>query len=158
MLLAVAAATTIVVLVYVVNWLMTPRSAATLEPTATAGAGSAAAFGRDRWVVVSSEEGLFADVTIDRRTLTAYGTFRGVEVWAGDDELDNPCLILIEESTQQTLQAVCTPRSGDLIADVGAWPRLDHDFADELAAGTVLRFQHRGTTIDAFLIHSSGAR
>ncbi len=66
MLLAVAAGATIVALVYVVNWLMTPRSAATLEPTATAGAGSAAAFGRDRWIVVSSEEGLFADVTIDR--------------------------------------------------------------------------------------------
>ena len=137
------------VLVYGVNWLMRPRSAATLEPTAAAGAGSGGEFGRDRWVVVSSEEGLFADVTIDRRTLTPYGTFRGVEVWAADDELDNPCLILIEESSQQTLQAVCTPRSGDLIADVGAWTRLDHDFADELAAGTVLRFQHRGTTIDA---------
>jgi hypothetical protein len=73
---------------------------------------------------VSSEDALFAELTIDRRSPTPYGTFRGVEVWAAVNDLDNPCLMLIEESSQQTLQGVCAPRSGALIADVGAWPRL----------------------------------
>ena len=158
LLLAVAAGATIVTLVYGVNWLMTPRPSATLEATAAAGAAAAGEAGRDRWVVVSSEDELFADLTVDRRTLTPFGTFRGVDVWAADDELGNACLILVEQTTQRALQGVCTPRSGELIADVGAWPRLDHDFADDLVPGTVLRFQHRGTTIDAFVIPPSGAR
>ena len=158
LLLAVAAGATVVALVYGANWLMTPRPAATLMATGAAGAATPGEAGRDRWVVVSSEDELFADLTIDRRTLTPFGTFRGVEAWTADDELGNACLILIEESTQRTLQGVCTPRSGELIADVGAWPGLDHDFAEELVPGTVLRFQHQGTTIDAFVIHPSGAR
>ena len=72
--------------------------------------------------------------------------------------MNKPCLILIDQSSQQTLQGVCTPRSGSLIADVGAWPRRDQDFTDELAPGTVLRFEHRGTTIDVFVVHASGVR
>jgi hypothetical protein len=154
-LLAVSAAMTIIALVYCVDWLMTPRSAASLQPTAPPGEGGAA--GPDRWIVVSSEDDLFAELIIDQRTLTPYGSFHGVEVWAADDDLGTACLILIEETSQQTLQAVCTPRSGALIADVGAWPYFDDDFAEDLTAGTVLRFQHRGSTVDAFIIEATDA-
>ena len=107
---------------------------------------------------MSSGIDLFASLTTtDQRTLTPYGAFRGVEVWAAVDDLDNPCLFLVEEASQRTLEGVCTPHSGDLIADVDAWPRFGDDFARELAAGTVFRFQQRGTAIDAFVIQPSRA-
>jgi hypothetical protein len=147
---------TTIALVYGADWLITPRPAATLLPTAPAGVGGPG--GPDRWIVVSGNDDLFDEVIIDHRTLTPYGTFRGVEVWAAVDSLDSPCLILIEESSQDTLQGVCTPRSGDLVADVGAWPRLGDDFAQEFTAGTVFRFRQHGTTIDAFVIEASDTR
>jgi hypothetical protein len=150
LLLGIAAGVATSVLIYGAHWLTTPRPVATLHPAAAVSEGGAGTL--DRWIEVSNESDLFISLTIDQRTLTPYGTFRGVEVWSAVDELDNPCLVLVDESSQRTLEGVCTPRSGELIADVGAWPRLDDDFARGLAAGTVFRFQQRGATIDAFVI------
>ena len=155
MLLGVAAGATTIALIHGAHGLTTPRPVATLRPAAAAGEGGAG--GADRWIEVSSGIDLFASLTIDQRTLTPYGAFRGVEVWAAVDDLDNPCLVLVEEASQRTLEGVCTPHSGDLIADVDAWPRFGDDFARELAAGTVFRFQQRGTAIDAFVIEPSRA-
>ena len=155
LLLGVAAGVATFALIYGAHWLTTPRPAATLHPGTAAGEGEGGA--SERWIEVSSRNGLFFSLTIDQRTLTLYGTFHGVEVWSAVDDLDNPCLILVDESSQRTLEGVCTPRSGQLIADVGAWPRLGDDFARDLPAGTVLRFHQRGTTIEAFVIEPASA-
>lgn len=132
---------------------LAPRPAAILQ----AGARTADAAAEGRWIVFSSEEGLFMDRTVDQQTLTPYGAFHGVAVWSAVDDLDNPCLILVEESSERTLQAVCTPRSGQLIADVGVWNGGDPDIAGGLALGSVLRFQHRGATVEAWVIEAPDA-
>lgn len=149
-LLALVAGVVTAAVVCGVYWALAPRPAAILQ----AGAQTDVAPAADRWIVLSSEDGVFMDRTVDQQSLTPYGAFHGVAVWSGVDELDNPCLILIEESSDRTLQAACTPGSGELIADIGVWGG-DEDFAGDLPRGSIIRFRHLGATVEAWIIEAA---
>lgn len=87
---------------------------------------------------------------IDMSTLESYDSFQGVEPWSAVDFEGNPCLILIERSTDTAL-AECTPSEGDLTADIGAWPVMDYDITEDLPDGSIIRFHHRGNSVDAYV-------
>jgi hypothetical protein len=90
-------------------------------------------------------------IDIDLSTLESFETFHGVEPWSAVDDYDNPCLILIERSTQRLVEAQCTPPEADLMADFGTWPAYEFDIGDPLPDGSIVRFHHRGDTVEAFV-------
>jgi hypothetical protein len=90
-------------------------------------------------------------IDIDLSTLESFETFHGVEPWSAVDDYDNPCLILIERSTQRLVEAQCTPPEADLMADFGTWPAYEFDIGDTLPDGSIVRFHHRGDTVEVFV-------
>ncbi len=129
--LAAGTAAAVVGGAYAVGWLTQARPDATLERAD----GPASAVSRL--------------LGVDESSLTAYETFRGVRPWSFVDSFGNPCLFLIEHSA--LLWEECVPREGELMADIGAWPAVDPDFATGLPDGSVIRFHYRGDAVDVFV-------
>ena len=146
--LGAGAGVVVVAIGWGVAWLGEPRPTATLSSTA----GRA---DEEVLALVAEPAGWF---DIDTTRLRAYETYRGVEPWSARDEFGNPCLLLIDRAADEVLEAACTPQEVRLIADIGAWPAdvSDYAFAEGLPDGTVIRFQHRGDTVDVSLIIAPG--
>ncbi|WP_243074144.1 hypothetical protein [Microbacterium sp. SS28] len=88
---------------------------------------------------------------VDPATLTPYETFRGVEPWSGVDYYGNPCLLVIERSSQYLVGGACAPAGADVLVDVGAWRGSEVHFDDDLPIGTVIRFHLRADSVDVFV-------
>ncbi|MGI9824251.1 hypothetical protein [Agromyces sp. Marseille-Q5079] len=146
--LGAGAGVAVVAIVWGVSWLREPRPTAALASTADRA---------DEEVLALVAE-YIPLLDIDTTTLASYETYRGVEPWSARDEFDNPCLVLIDRSADAVLEAACTPEEGQLIADIAAWPASGpaFAFAEGLPDGSIIRFRHRGDTVDAFLIIAPG--
>ncbi|MGI9824252.1 hypothetical protein [Agromyces sp. Marseille-Q5079] len=84
---------------------------------------------------------------IDLSTLSAYGTFRGFEIWSAMNAFEAPCLIAFHRATDDIVARSCVPAGTDLFVDAG-WPGL--------APGEQLRFLLRNDTVEAFLLRPVG--
>lgn len=136
--LIAGAAVAVLVIAYAAVWVVVPRPDATLRPVDAL---------PDSQVYRLAA---FAEVLeMDTSTLRAYETYRGVEPWSTEDRYGNPCLFVIEPSSDNLLGAVCTPPGAELYADIGAWPYSADHFAEGLPAGTVIRFHLNGNQVDA---------
>ena len=138
--MATVAGVAVLAVVYGVATLLGPRPDATLSTTG--------ATVDDLLVGLVRNSG---PIDIDLSTLESFDTFLGVEPWSAVDDYGNPCLILIERSRQRLVEAQCTPPEADLMADFGAWPAYEYDFGDRLPDGSIVRFHHRGDTVEAFV-------
>ena len=126
--------------IYAVATLVGPRPDATLAPTAAA---------PDELLIALVRNS--GPIDIDLSTLQSYETFGGIEPWYAVDDYGNPCLILIERSRERLVDAECTPAEADLVGDYGEWPAYEYDFGDGLPDGSIVRFQHRGNSVEAFV-------
>lgn len=138
--LVAGAAVAVLVIAYAVVWVVVPHPDATLRPVDAL---------PDSQVYRLLA---FAEVLeMDASTLRAYETYRGVEPWSTEDAYGNPCLFVIEPSSDNLLEATCAPPGGELYADIGAWPYWGDDFGEGLPAGTVIRFHLNGDQVDAYV-------
>jgi hypothetical protein len=130
----------VVAIMYGVATVLAPAPDATLSPTG--------ATADDLLIGLVRNSG---PIDIDLSTLESFEPFHGIEPWSAVDDYGNPCLVLIERSRERLVEAVCTPTEADLVADYGAWPASDYDFGDPLPDGSIVRFHHRGDTVEAFV-------
>jgi hypothetical protein len=137
--LITAALVVILALVYGVTRAVEDHPEATLRPTE-----NAADAGVYRMLIYAAE------LRIASSTLRSFGTYRGIETWAGEDAFGNPCFLAFDRSVDELLGAECTPPEGELITDVGVWPLWDRDFGADLPAGSVIRFVRQGDTVDVY--------
>ena len=145
--LAVGAGVTAVVILWGAMWLFGAHPDATLRLTANEADSEIA----DLLMNANALE------FIEASTLRSYEEYRGVEPWSGVDDVGNPCLLLVDRSAARVLGMACTPQEGDLIVDIGVWPSEDPDFSEGLPDGSIIRFQHDGDTVDAYLITAPAA-
>jgi hypothetical protein len=137
--LIAAAVVAILGLVYSGTRLVGDHPEATLRPT-----GSAPDTRVYGMLIYASE------LRIASSTLRSFGTYRGIETWVGEDAFGSPCLLAFDRSADELLGAECTPPGAELITDVGVWPLWDRDFGADLPDGSVIRFVHRGDTVDVY--------
>jgi len=129
----------VVAVAYGVAWLAGPHPDATLQPTN--GEADLRVVGSMTWYLRE----------VDVSTLRPYESFRGIQPWSAADSDGNPCLVLIERSTNMLLGAECTPPEGDLLADAGAWPAVRYEFGEGLPDGSIIRFHLHDGAVDAFV-------
>ncbi|MDN4610010.1 hypothetical protein [Arthrobacter burdickii] len=132
-------------LAYSLEWLIGPHSDATLHATEHEADD----------VVFLMLDVLGADV--DRSSLRGYEPYRGVEPWFSVDRQGLQCFMIIDRSGPTVDGANCVPPGVDLFADIGAWPLLGDDSMDGLPDGSIIRFHHRGDSVDVSLYPASEA-
>lgn len=132
-------------LAYAVEWIIGPHSDATLHPTEDEADD----------VVFLMLDVLGADV--DRSSLRGYEPYRGVEPWFFVDRQGLQCFMIIDRSGPTVDGANCVPPGVELFADIGAWPLLGDESMEGLPDGSIIRFQYRGDSVDAFLYPASEA-
>ena len=101
--------------------------------------------------------GWVVDLEVDTTTLRGFEGYRGLEIWAAEDVYGSPCLIVIHPSIDRPLGDECTPPNTDLFTDATVSRLQEGDFGDDLPAGSVIRFQHRGDSVDVYLFPATGA-
>ncbi|MBG6185428.1 hypothetical protein IWX65_003407 [Arthrobacter sp. CAN_A214] len=117
-----------------------PRPQATLHSTA------AEAFGEVHSRLVE-ELRLFE---IDTSTLCGFGSYRGLEIWAGANSFDSPCLVAVHLASNSLSESRCAPSGADLIMDVSSSGDGFEGF-EGLAGDGIIRFIFRGDTVDAYV-------
>ncbi|WP_022890697.1 hypothetical protein [Agromyces italicus] len=88
------------------------------------------------------------DQEIELSTLSAFGAFRGFELWSAVNAFESPCLIAYHRATDDIVARSCVPSGADLFVDTQS---------HGLGPGQRLRFQLRGDTVDAFVLRPAGA-
>ena len=137
----------VLALVYVVvGWAVGPHPVATLQ--ATSGEPDAQVNRRLDWVL---------DLRVDTTTLRGFEDYRGLEIWAAEDVYGSPCLIVIDPSIDRPLGDECTPPDADLFTDATVLRLTEGEYGEDLPAGSVIRFHHRGDTVDVYLFPANGA-
>ncbi|WP_022890696.1 hypothetical protein [Agromyces italicus] len=146
--LGVGAGLAVVAISWGMAWVGEPHPTATLASTANRG--------DEEVLALTAEPVEWYD--IDTTTLRSYEAYRGVEPWSARDAFGNPCLILIDRSADEPLEAACTPADAQLIVDIAVWraPVSDFAYAEGLADGSVVRFRHRGDSVDVSIINAPG--
>jgi hypothetical protein len=133
----------IVALWFTVAWLVGPHPDATLRPIAD---------GADDRVVSLLE---FLGAEFDPSSMRGYQTYRGFQPWFAVDRQGYQCFMLIHVASRTLDGANCVPPEVDLFADTGEWPLLGNDDIEGLPGGSVIRFHHRGDSVDVFLYPAS---
>ena len=143
--LGVGAGLAVVTVAYGIGLLVGPHPDATLYPS-----------GRDVGLPLLAEG---VDQNIDSETFESFDSFRGVEPWIAVGEFGNPCLILLDRSTQRTLATECTPPAGELRVDIGVWPSAQRSvYGAGLPDGSIIRFILRGSAVEAYVIPAPETR
>ncbi len=127
-------------LVYAVEWPVGPHPDTTLQPTSAEP--DAQVQDRLSWVI---------DLKVDTTTLRGFEDYRGLEIWAAEDRYGSPCLIVIDPSIDRPLGDECTPPDAELLTDATVSRRQEGHYGEDLPAGSVIRFHHRGDTVDVYL-------
>lgn len=127
-------------LVYAIVWVVTPHPDAILQATGHE---------PDAQLIRLLPAG--SQLKIDVSSLRSYETYRGLEPWSGVDAWGNPCLIILERTTDKLIAAECMPREAALLADAAAWPYWHDEFARGLPDASLVRFHLDGDTVEAFL-------
>ncbi|MDW4574441.1 hypothetical protein R8Z57_16810 [Microbacterium sp. M3] len=86
-------------------------------------------------------------VRIELSTLHSYGTFRGLEIWSGTDAHGSPCLMSVNRANDTLSDLRCAPVPAQLFIDISS----TGDDYDGLPRDGLIRFIHRGDTVDAFV-------
>ena len=123
--------------VALVSVVSTPRPDATLRRTA--------AEPDDQVVRLAREE--VPQLRIDGSTLRAYGSYLGLELWAGENAFGSRCLMAVERSKDLFSEVGCVPRPADLFIDVSSWG----DEFDGHPGDGIIRFFLRGDVVDAYV-------
>lgn len=133
----VAAAIVVAAMVVAVLTLSAARPDAKLRPTA--------AEADSQFLALLAEE--VPEVQFSLATLRAYENYRGLEMWTGANEFGSPCLIAVDRANDTVSEMRCAPPPAELIVDVSS---IGDDF-DGLPGQGIVRFIHRGDSIDAYL-------
>ena len=80
---------------------------------------------------------------VDLTTLSAFGRFRGFEIWSAVNAFGSTCLIAYHPATADIVARSCVPAGADLFVDTH-WPGV--------GPGERLRFLLRGDTVEAFVL------
>jgi hypothetical protein len=129
------------VIVSAVSWYAAPKPDATLQPSGAV---------VDREILSLVFAAPLAEV--DTSTLTGYEPYRGVEPWVAENAQGARCLMAMERSTDSLANVRCAPPEAELMLDLLVWAPGDaFGYMEGLANGTVIRFQLRGDSVDAFL-------
>lgn len=94
--------------------------------------------------LVASEESW---VRIEDSTLRGYGSFRGLEIWSGTDAYGSPCLMSVNRANDTLSDLRCAPAPAELFIDIAS----RGDDYDGLPGEGLIRFIHRGDTVDAYV-------
>lgn len=94
--------------------------------------------------LVASEESW---VRIEDSTLRGYGSFLGLEIWSGTDEYGSPCLMSVNRANDTLSDLRCAPAPADLFIDIASFG----DDYEGLPGEGLIRFIHRGDTVDAYV-------
>lgn len=86
-------------------------------------------------------------VRIESSTLRAYGSFLGLEIWSGTDAFGSPCLLSVNRANDTLSDLRCAPRPAELFLDISS---IGDDY-DGLPREGIIRFVHRGDTVDAYV-------
>jgi hypothetical protein len=87
---------------------------------------------------------------VDTSTLRSYEAYRGLEPWVAWNAQGSRCLMAIDGSTLWGIR--CAPPEAELMLDIGAFPpSYSGAYTDDLADGTVIRFQLHGDSVDVYL-------
>ena len=86
-------------------------------------------------------------VRIEVSTLHSYGTFRGLEIWSGTDAHGSACLMSVNRANDTLSDLRCAPAPAQLFIDISS---IGDDY-DGLPREGLIRFMHRGDTVDAFV-------
>lgn len=132
-------------LAYTVGWFLGPRPDAVLHQSAGGG---------DE-VVFSMLDFLGADV--DRSSIRGYEPYRGVEPWFAVDRQGLQCFMIIDRSGPMVDGANCVPPGVGLFADIGTLHLSREDPGASLPDGSIIRFHHRGDSVDVFVYPASKA-
>jgi len=87
---------------------------------------------------------------IDASTLRAYGSYLGLEIWFGTDAFDSPCLVAVHRASDSLSDGRCAPPPAELFMDVSSSGDGFEGF-DGIAGDGIIRFIHRGDTVDAYV-------
>ncbi len=119
--------------------LSAPRPDATLHATADHA-------GDDLIRMVTGE---VIDLEIDSSTLTSYGSYLGLEIWSVVNAFGSPCLLAVYRGSILS-EVRCAPPAAALIMDVSSSGDGFEGF-DGVAGVGIIRFIHRGETVDAYV-------
>jgi hypothetical protein len=133
----VAAAIVVAAMVLAVFPVSAPRPDAKLRPIA--------AEADSQFLALLAEE--VPRVRFSLATLRAYESYRGLEIWTGANEFGSPCLIAVDRADGTVSEMRCAPPPAELIMDVSS---IGDDF-EGLPGQGIVRFIHRGDSIDAYL-------
>lgn len=86
-------------------------------------------------------------VEIDASTLRGYGSFLGLEIWSGTDAFGSSCLISVNRANDTLSDLRCAPAPAELIMDISS----SGDEYDGLTGVGLIRFVHRGDTVEAYV-------
>jgi len=135
----------VLALAYTVAGLVGPHPDATLDQIAD----------EPDAVVLSVLEFLGAEAASS--SVRGYEPYRGVEPWFFVLEWrDLQCFMIIERSSRTVDGANCVPPGVDLFADIGP-DVVGYDYREGLPDGSIIRFHHRGGSVDVSLYPASEA-
>jgi hypothetical protein len=131
----------VLAVVLAATWFASPQPEASLKPTGIRA---------DLQVISLVFAAPLAEV--DNSTLRGYEPYRGVEPWVAVNAHGLRCLFALERSSANLAGVRCAPPEAELMLDLPVLPlNPGFDYTVGLAKGTVIRFQVRGDTVDAYL-------
>lgn len=80
-------------------------------------------------------------------TLRSYGSFLGLEIWSGTDGFGSPCILSVNRANDTLSDLRCAPHPAELFIDIASFG----DDYDGLPGEGLIRFIHRGDTVDAYV-------
>lgn len=80
-------------------------------------------------------------------TLRSYGSFLALEIWSGTDGFGSPCILSVNRANDTLSDLRCAPHPAELFIDIAS---IGDDY-DGLPGDGLIRFIHRGDTVDAYV-------
>lgn len=87
--------------------------------------------------------------SIEISSLRGYSSYHGLDIWSGTNAFGSPCLIAAYRGSVLS-EVRCTPEPAELIMDVSSSGDGFEGF-DGLTGAGIIRFIHRGATVDAYV-------